>query len=811
MPTSCTSWAYPAPISLLALLLAAAPAVASESFGDAEYFVGDLHAHTGYSGDAGSADFGDCEGSCGTFADVFETAKDNGLDFVALTDHVNGGSAMTASEFVTLNAAVLAANDPTNGFVTLPAGEVWFTMRGTGARLGHKTLLLFGDDATLSTLSLADVRIGAGSGVDACEDIWSWMDTLSGDFGPTLLLPHHPSVRMPMETDWGCFDATYEPAVEIYSEHGNGLDDGDYDVPGEGIFSASTTVAAMDPDGYGLAFGFVGGTDSHDSKPGGVCDLDTEQPTHLYGGGLTVAVLPSSDTFDRDTLYDAIVSRRTYVTSGPLLPMAVQWSSAGTVLGGLGATIDAPASYDLDVSVSVPADRAHLVTAVQVVGPDATWSLLDDGAGNWTGSVPAGAVPPWLYAAVEIDGAAWYAPDGCNDGGDDTEWLWGSPSTITLWEDDSDSDGASVLEGDCDDGNPAVYPGAPEAWYDGVDQDCDAADDYDQDDDGDRALGWGRDCDDLDPSVHPGAPDAWYDGVDHDCNGADDYDRDADGQRAWGYGLDCDDGDPNVFSGAPEVWYDNVDQDCGADSDHDQDGDSEDAVGSGGMDCDDTDADAWPGAPEIWYDGVDQGCDGGSDYDRDGDGHDARQKGGADCDDTRADVSPDATDTWYDGVDQDCDGASDYDQDADGFDDALGGGADCDDTDADVSPIATEAWYDGVDQDCDGASDWDADGDGADADTWDGDDCDDTRADVSPAAIEVWYDGFDQDCDGASDYDRDGDGITIPLDCHDTNPDAWACRAVDAPPTGCAAVPGAGGAAGAIVLAGLLLSRRRRG
>ena len=37
---------------------------------------------------------------------------------------------------------------------------------------------------------------------------------------------------------------------------------------------------------------------------------------------------------------------------------------------------------------------------------------------------------------------------------------------------------------DCNNSSPPVYPGAPDAYYDGVDADCDSASDYDADGDG---------------------------------------------------------------------------------------------------------------------------------------------------------------------------------------------------------------------------------------------------------------------------------------------------------------------------------------
>ena len=209
--------------------------------------------------------------------------------------------------------------------------------------------------------------------------------------------------------------------------------------------------------------------------------------------------------------------------------------------------------------------------------------------------------------------------------------------------------------------------------------------------------------------INPSASEAWYDGVDQDCDGQSDYDQDGDGYTRLaapdGRADDCNDTNAMVNVGQSEVWYDGIDANCDGLSDFDQDQDGQMASTYGGADCDDTDPTILMGTVEVWYDGVDADCDGWSDYDQDRDGFtvEGAPSGSADdCDDGPSGylVNPSADEIWYDGIDQDCDDWSDYDQDMDSDDHDGFGGTDCDDLDDTVSGLETEV-RDGKDNDCD--------------------------------------------------------------------------------------------------------------
>lgn len=87
-------------------------------------------------------------------------------------------------------------------------------------------------------------------------------------------------------------------------------------------------------------------------------------------------------------------------------------------------------------------------------------------------------------------------------------------------EADCDEDGYTVEEGDCDDSDPLVHPGAEDPPCTGVDEDCDGSEVTDADGDGwDCWQVGGEDCDDDNPDANPDGVEVEDNWVDDDCDG----------------------------------------------------------------------------------------------------------------------------------------------------------------------------------------------------------------------------------------------------------------------------------------------------
>lgn len=466
------------------LTLLAFTALAADEFEGLRFYYGDIHSHTGASGDGGSSDIGTCTrfstgepGVCGASTDLGVVARANGLDFFASLDHVTSAAATTSAEnFETVFQHVNALNDPEGGLVTLPGAEV-FVELPDGSDVGHRSLLFFGDEEVLSGLVMADTQPSGSlsNEISECAVLTTFMDGLTAAMGPALLLPHHPGVKKPMTTDWSCFDADYEPTVEVYSEHGSSMDaESTFDIPWSGYAPSGSVLAGLDPRGSGLRFGFAAGSDNHDSHPGQTCGIDTVQD-QPYGSGLTVVVLDAIEPFDRAALFAAFSERRTYATTGPMLPLVVEVRLPdGSFVAAMGEAVPFANGQDIVVEARVPTDAAASVLSAMALAPDAGWPMIATAPGTWQVTIPAAELPEHLFVDLEVDASGWW-PSGCMDGGDSTlDHVWGSPVWFDPVDGDTDRDGYSPADGDCDDNDDRVHPGASEACAQPeADQDCD--------------------------------------------------------------------------------------------------------------------------------------------------------------------------------------------------------------------------------------------------------------------------------------------------------------------------------------------------
>ena len=303
----------------------------------------------------------------------------------------------------------------------------------------------------------------------------------------------------------------------------------------------------------------------------------------------------------------------------------------------------------------------------------------------------------------DIPDAAWYV-DMDDDG-------YGANSSSPVYSCEQPV-GYSKFDGDCDDYDNEVNPGAIEVCN-GIDDDCDDLTDDADDEvletavfyrDGDTD-GYGRsdviaetcqppsdyvssagDCNDANSSIHPGA-DETCDGIDQDCDET--VDEEAKDMVTWGLDQDGDDyGDQetaiSVCDSPGKDWVENA------------------------KDCDDANGDIFPGATEHCDDEVDENPIDGATYylDSDTDGYgdeenslDACQQptdyvtNKSDCYDGNKNAHPDQDDFFTgdrgdSSFDYNCDGAEEQGESDLGECNAVND----DDGDLEDCDLSTEGW-----------------------------------------------------------------------------------------------------------------------
>ncbi|MBI4705357.1 MAG: hypothetical protein HY744_29985 [Deltaproteobacteria bacterium] len=222
---------------------------------------------------------------------------------------------------------------------------------------------------------------------------------------------------------------------------------------------------------------------------------------------------------------------------------------------------------------------------------------------------------------------------------------------------DDDGDGYSEIQGDCNDANADIHPGAVEICDDGSDNNCNGVkDENEPDGDGDGFGPCQGDCNEADANISPAAEELPGDGIDNNCDGIVDGDYDGDGYSVEG--GDCNDQDPSINPGTKEDCLDGIDNDCNGFKDKEEpDGDG-DGLGPCAGDCNDADPTVNPKAAELPGDGIDNNCDNLVDEDIDGDGW--TEKNG-DCDDKNPAINPGVLEDCDNGIDDNCNGVVDAD------------------------------------------------------------------------------------------------------------------------------------------------------
>jgi hypothetical protein len=242
--------------------------------------------------------------------EMYSFARDEAfLDFGSMSDHVE---ALTDCQWRYFTDVTNTYNSP-GVFATLVALE-W-----THHEAGHRNVYYRGDNGPALRCTDPDC--------DTLAKLWRRLDGIEA-----VTIPHHTANRE-MGADWSLgWNPRLEKAVEIYSCWGNS------ECPRErgntrpirflgGEVAGQHVVDALKA---GFRFGFVGGGDIHDGRPGDELTVFNSAPGYdqTRPQGFTAAF---AEALTREDIYDSIKHRRTYAAtkSRIYLDVAVDKSPRG--------------------------------------------------------------------------------------------------------------------------------------------------------------------------------------------------------------------------------------------------------------------------------------------------------------------------------------------------------------------------------------------------------------------------------------------------------------------------------------------------
>ncbi len=226
--------------------------------------------------------------------ELYGFARDEAfLDFGAISDHME---AVTQRQWEYFQAVTNDYNEP-GRFATL-IGQEW-----THHQHGHRNIYYRADNGPLVSSKDPDS--------DTLDKLWRAADKIAASGNEVLLIPHHSANKI-MGCDWALgWNPKYEKALEIYSCWGSSechQDEGNtrpiHHCQGE--IAGRHARSALD---LGYRFGFVGGGDIHDGRPGDCLDGHSNV---VYQSGLTAVITPG---LTRENVFDAIKQHQCYAAT----------------------------------------------------------------------------------------------------------------------------------------------------------------------------------------------------------------------------------------------------------------------------------------------------------------------------------------------------------------------------------------------------------------------------------------------------------------------------------------------------------------
>ena len=330
---------------------------------------GDLHSHTNLSYDGCEVPDTECQPRGDWPAlDHFAQAEAAGLDFAVMTDHAEFSAYIDLDSLETIDIwdeTLRLAQEADGGSVLPLVGYEWTSTYGASGpddepTGGHRTVLF-------ETLTPCETYVVGANSHGAFKVNWghedylaraTWeelpadqlaaMERAGTACGPERFLSwfHHPAYYPPRPAAWNDPDNLDlgDRVVEILSEHGcsecfdRSAADCQWQLNQDRYVPSGAVQLALQ---RGLHFGFLGGTDNHEGRPGSIADgpgpvaaySDRDgdgvyEAYHIqYGPGAVTGALYAGPALTRPALLDAIEARTTLVASW--IPLDVRVAALG--------------------------------------------------------------------------------------------------------------------------------------------------------------------------------------------------------------------------------------------------------------------------------------------------------------------------------------------------------------------------------------------------------------------------------------------------------------------------------------------------